>query len=149
MKVRKGVSPILATVILIAITVAAGLFLYQAFFGDLGIASQSRLVQITSAQLIVPTGSSTGTVTIVIKNSGSSAINNLATNLVAKITTTGSTTLSAVSGSPTNLTPGQSVAMTATGVSAYIGSTYVVLVTATFSDGSTSSTAVSVIGSVA
>jgi flagellin-like protein len=69
---RKAVSPLLATIILIAITVAAGLVIYNVFFSTAGTMSQQLNVQPTSVDIV-----KAGTITLVsatIKNNGNKPI---------------------------------------------------------------------------
>ena len=49
---KRGISPLLATIILVGITVAAGLVIYNLFFSTAGTLSTSFEVEITSVDLI-------------------------------------------------------------------------------------------------
>jgi len=73
---RKGISPIIATIILIVITVAVGGLLYAYVGGMFGSMSTSQDVNIQNS-LTMPAGASTGTWTVSVKNTGSVAITNM------------------------------------------------------------------------
>ena len=73
---RKGISPIIATIILIVITVAVGGLLYAYVGGMFGSMSTSQDVNIQNS-LTIPAGASTGTWTVSVKNTGSVAITNM------------------------------------------------------------------------
>jgi len=69
---RKAVSPLIATIILIAITVAAGLVIYNVFFSTAGTMSQQLNMQIISVDVV-----KAGTTTLIsatVKNTGNKPI---------------------------------------------------------------------------
>jgi flagellin-like protein len=68
---RRAVSPLIAVLIAIAITVAGGLVVYQMFFGTAGTLSKTGTIQVVSADYIKygPSGSQEF-VSITIKNTG-------------------------------------------------------------------------------
>jgi flagellin-like protein len=68
---RKGVSPIIATVLLIAITIAAGLMVYAWVAGILSSGTSSKLGGVTTLTATVISATSSGTVTLSIQNTGS------------------------------------------------------------------------------
>ena len=67
-KAKKGVSPLLATIILIAITVAAGLVIYNLFFSTAGTVSSATQVDMISCDL-TKAGSKV-LLSITVKNTG-------------------------------------------------------------------------------
>jgi flagellin-like protein len=69
---RKAVSPLLATIILIAITVAAGLVIYNLFFSTAGTISSQLNIQIISVDIVKT--STTTLVSATIKNTGNKPI---------------------------------------------------------------------------
>ena len=69
---ERGVSPLIATIILMAITVGAGLVIYNLFFGTAGTLSAQLNIQIVSVD-IVKTSSHT-LVSATIKNTGNKPI---------------------------------------------------------------------------
>jgi len=74
MKSRKAVSPLLATIILIAITVAAGLVIYNVFFSTAGVTSSTLQVDIVSCDLVRTTAPSRAILSITVKNTGNRPI---------------------------------------------------------------------------
>lgn len=72
LKCRRAVSPLLATIILIAITVAAGLVIYNVFFSTTGTMSSQLQVDVTSCDLI-RTDSKT-LLSVTVKNTGNKPI---------------------------------------------------------------------------
>jgi flagellin-like protein len=148
---RKAISPLLATIILIAITIVGGLVVYSIFTSSAGAAGSQSSVQVVSAQLVVPTGSAQATFAITVKNSGNKPINNLQISGIQTGTTlcgTGGTNPSLVTSASScapaiTLAPGQSAAGTMTitlpgNPQIIVGKTYQYVITATFVDGSTS-----------
>jgi len=114
---RKAVSPLLATIILIAITIAAGLVIYNLFFSTAGAAGQT-LQCLPEITLIRPGGSATyAIITISIKNTGNTPITGIAVQWIPE----GQTSLQSLtltwdpSVSSTNpLNPGQTASATTT-----------------------------------
>jgi flagellin-like protein len=75
-KKRSAVSPVIATLLLIAIAVAAAIIVYAfvtGLIGGLSSGSGSSLVPVT-ASLLVPTGTSPGTVAISVQNTANNPI---------------------------------------------------------------------------
>ncbi|MGC9166009.1 MAG: archaellin/type IV pilin N-terminal domain-containing protein, partial [Thermoprotei archaeon] len=66
---KRGISPLIATIILIAITIAAGLLIYNLFFSASSTASSVGEVQIENAQLVVDS-SGNYVLGITVRNSG-------------------------------------------------------------------------------
>jgi len=73
---RKAISPIIATIILIVITVAIGGLLYAYVSGMFGSMSTSQDVNIQPS-LTIPPGASYGTWTVSVKDTGTVAITNM------------------------------------------------------------------------
>jgi len=73
-KSRKAVSPLLATIILIAITVAAGLVIYNLFFSSVGTMSSTLQVDIISCDLVKTASPSKVLLSITVKNTGNRPI---------------------------------------------------------------------------
>jgi len=127
---RKAVSPLLATIILIAITVAAGLVIYNLFFSTAGTISQQLNVQITSVDVVKT--STTTLVSATIKNTGNKPITSCTVTVWGD---SGTATLSLGA-----LDVGQSMSASTTnpsGFSVTVGKAYPVKVDATAADGST------------
>jgi flagellin-like protein len=146
---RKAISPLLATIILIAITIVGGLVVYSIFTSSAGTAGSQSSLQVVSDQLVVPTGGGSATWAITVKNQGNKPIQamsvTLGTTTVTTLTGCSSSGLvltppgSCPVGSTTiNLAPGQSIAGSTSVSGITVGQTYSVTVTATFVGGSTS-----------
>jgi len=87
-RVKRGVSPLLATIILIAITVAAGLVIYNLFFSTSSTVTQSLQI-IADIDLIRPGGTASYVVlTITVKNTGTLAISSISVSYVPEGSTT-------------------------------------------------------------
>ena len=67
---RKGLSPLLAIIIGLVVTVVAGILLAQLYFSYAATLSQRPAANIEYVDLVVQTGSTTGTLVISIKNTG-------------------------------------------------------------------------------
>jgi FlaG/FlaF family flagellin (archaellin) len=126
---KTAISPLLATIILISITVAGGLVIYSVFFSTAGTMSAQLSIQATSID-IVRTSTQT-LVSATIKNSGNKPI------------TTCTVTVWGDSGTATlnlgAIEPGQSKSGTVTnpsGFSVTVGKSYPVKIEVTTSDGS-------------
>jgi len=65
----RGISPLLATIILVAITVSAGLVIYHLFFSLSGVAGSTASIEVVSADLIK--ASSKIMLSVTVKNTGS------------------------------------------------------------------------------
>jgi len=74
---RKAISPIIATIILIVITVVAGAFLYTYATGMMHSGAASQVANVQSAALVVPGGTGPGTLTVTISNGGTVTINSV------------------------------------------------------------------------
>jgi len=129
---RRAISPLIATIILIAITVAGGLMIYSIFLSTGGVLGAKGQVSVENVKLVKD---SSGVVTfaITIKNTGNKpvAANGLTVKLAGQD----------VSISLANpLQPGQSVSVAAEAPAIQggyvIGNSYTVTISATFTDGS-------------
>ena len=69
---RRAVSPLLATIILIAITVAAGLVIYNVFFNTAGTVSSMTQVEVVSCDLIK--AGSKVLLSVTVRNTGNKPI---------------------------------------------------------------------------
>jgi len=73
---RKAVSPVIATLLLIAIAVAAAIIVYAFVTGLIGgLTSSGASLVVVSGSLTVPTGSGAGSLIITINNKASNAVN--------------------------------------------------------------------------
>ena len=129
----KAISPLIATIILIAIAVAGGLLVYALFTSTTGVAATKGQVQIETMDLVKPTEGNV-IFTITIKNVGSKPVTGL-TILLPNGTS--------VEPDFETIQPGQSFAyraeFTSAQFDAVVGNSYLVEVDAEYSDGSTSS----------
>jgi len=78
-KKRSAVSPVIATLLLIAIAVAAAIIVYAfvtGLIGGLSSGAGSSLIPIT-ATLIVPTGTATGTLAVTVQNNANNPITSI------------------------------------------------------------------------
>jgi flagellin-like protein len=115
---RSAVSSIVATLILIAIAIEGGAFVYVIFYSTAGTASRSLHAVITEA-----TASQTGGVTFTLKNDGSVGISSFGFTITPDIQTTENDACSA------ELTPGSSAACLFTDAMPSAGYVYSVVVT--------------------
>jgi flagellin-like protein len=75
-KKRSAVSPVIATLLLIAIAVAAAIIVYAFVTGLIGgLTSSGASLVVVSGSLTVPTGSGLGTLVVTVNNKASNAIN--------------------------------------------------------------------------
>ena len=126
---EKGVSPLIATIILMAITVGAGLVIYSLFFGTAGTLSAQLSIQVVSVD-IVKTSSHT-LVSATIKNIGNKLISSCTVTIYGD---SGTATLNLGS-----IDVGQTKSASATDPSGFTvtaGKTYPVKIAASASDGS-------------
>jgi len=126
---RRAVSPLLATIILISITVAGGLVIYNLFLSTAGVMAGQLNIQVVSIDIV-----KTSTITLVsatIKNSGNKPIT-ACTVTVWGDSGTAALNLGAIE-------PGQSKSTTATnptGYSVTVGKSYPIRIEVTAGDGS-------------
>lgn len=135
LKHKRGISPLIATIILIAICVAGGALIYSIFFSTASTINATGQLNVQSINLITDTQGNTA-FSVTIKNVGNKPINSLNVTLANE-------PLAVVSSiTPTApLQPGQSASYTPTtplnSNSYIIGNTYNVIISAQTTDGST------------
>ena len=155
-KKRTAVSPVIATLLLIAIAVAAAIIVYAfvtGLIGGLSTGAGSSLVTITGG-LSVPTGSGSGTLVMSLKNGASNPVTGITltsltngANNFYQVAHDGAFTFSTGAGPVAVATP-LAVGSTASAALSYSpfvdtpngftsGSVYTALVTVTFANGST------------
>ncbi|WP_174448695.1 archaellin/type IV pilin N-terminal domain-containing protein [Conexivisphaera calida] len=133
---RKAISEMLAIIILLALTVVAGVLVYQIFTGKAGVASTNTTVSIQSAYI----SGENGVMTLTIQNTGSNIINSLTVTVYQG----GSTVSISPGGSQSvSITPGSSWSGTFTG-SFTPGTQYTIIVQASSSTGSSTTATVTV-----
>jgi len=126
---EKGVSPLIATIILMAITVGAGLVIYSLFFGTAGTLSAQLSIQVVSVDIVKT--SSHILVSATIKNTGNKLISSCTVTIYGD---SGTATLNLGS-----IDVGQTKSASATDPSGFTvtaGKTYPVKIAASASDGS-------------
>ena len=139
---RKGISPLIATIILIAICVAGGLLIYTVFFSTTGTITAKGQLTVEAIDLVKQTDGAAA-FTITIKNSGNRPIS--APTSYLNVTIKG--TEYKVPLPSGGLQPGQSTSFLKTfpaPADFVVGSTYTVVIKAKFDDGSTFTTTTSV-----
>jgi flagellin-like protein len=130
-KRSRGISPLIATIILIAITVVGGLLVYSIFTSTSNTMSAKALVSVEAADLVMSSDGQQVQFSIVIKNTGNKPIKELKVKLASEDEATVTLPVG-------GLQPGQSVAYSAeVGKGYVVGNTYTVVIKATFSDSST------------
>ena len=145
---RRGISPLIATIILISVCVAGGLLIYSVFFSTAGTLTAKGELTVESIDLVKDTDGSV-VFTITIKNTGNKPVD--ATNGYLNVTLDGESVYNLVEKGDlsSNLEPGQSVSavlrsgseLTKTYI---VGNSYNVVIQAKFTDGSTFTTTTSV-----
>jgi len=158
---RRGISPLIATIILISICVAGGLMIYSVFFSTSGTLTAKGELTVEAIDLVKDTDGNI-VFTITIKNAGNKPIHGTDANRL--VITLGSDSITLAGGTKAsggnlpdaaNLQPGQSISVdlyyTVTGdndddISGnyVVGNSYNVVIQAKFSDGSTFTTTTSV-----
>jgi flagellin-like protein len=138
---RKAISPIIATILVVAMTIVAAGVLYTYFTTTASRAQNTNQIQV-SAALAVPSGTGSGTGTITVTDSGSTALTGLTVSstvpgfaLGTSAFYTGSTPAALSPANP--LPPGSSVSAIFTGTSVTAGTSYSITVLATFANGAT------------
>jgi flagellin-like protein len=139
---RSAISEIIATILVIAMTVVAMGVLYSYFNSTVTKAETTAQIQV-SANLAVPNGQGQGTIVVTVVNSGSVALTGLAVS--------GAIVPSSVVwnpppsvGSPIPPGGGTSTAVFPTGTSVTAGISYAMVVTAMFANAATESQVVTV-----
>ena len=132
---RKAISPLIATIILIAICVVGGLLVYSVFMSTSSTMSAKGQISVEAVDLVKQTDGTT-TFTITVKNTG----NKPAVSLTVKLADEEAQNLQVAGQNvSTNnpLQPGQSATLIYTPSGTYIvGNSYNYVVAATFTDGS-------------
>jgi flagellin-like protein len=124
-----GLSPLVAVILLIAITVAAAVVVSGVFFNLAGIAGRRPTALIDQVKLIA-TPAGAGTWTIVVKNTGDVPI----TGITASYP--GGCAPASTTFSPLPLNPGTTAsAVASVGTGCSLGTTYRIVLTITFADG--------------
>lgn len=140
MRGKRGISPLIATIILIAIALAGGLLVYTYMTSMTGVLSAKGQVSVEAIDLVKDTEDNV-VFSITVKNTGNKPIE----ELKVKLDNENEATFSGISDS-NPLQPGQSASYTNSSLSqSYtVGNSYNVIITAKFTDGSTYTTTVSV-----
>lgn len=140
---RRSISPLIATIILIAICVIGGVLLYSIFYSTTGTLSAKGQVTVEAVDLVKQTDGKT-TFSITVKNTGNKPVVSLTVTLAAEAEQNLQVGGKNVS-SDNPLQPGQSATLIYSPTGTYIvGDSYNVVISAQFSDGSmfTSTTSV-------
>jgi flagellin-like protein len=114
-KKRSAVSPVIATLLLIAIAVAAAIIVYAFVTGLIGgLTSSGASLVVVSGSMTIPSGTGPGTLVITITNKASNAINAV-TVLTDSADTLGSVSYGVQNGAPAGVAiPGANVAVLCT-----------------------------------
>ncbi len=131
---RKAISTIVATILVVAMTIVAGGILYTYFNTVASRAQVTNQVQV-SADLAVASGTGTGIAAVTVTNSGSVALTGLSiAGSVIPASVTWNPALSPTAPVP----PGSSTSTTfSTSSSVTAGTTYAMTISATFANGAT------------
>ena len=140
---RSAISTIIATILVVAMTIVAAGVLYTYFSTTASRAQNTAQVQV-SASLAVPGGTGTGTLVVSVANSGSIALIGLSTtgSTTCSIANTGFTPTPST-GSPIAPGSGTSAACQTTGT-VTSGVSYTMTIAATFANGATQTQVVTV-----
>jgi flagellin-like protein len=135
LKQKRGISPLIATIILIAICVAGGALVYSIFFSTAGTLNATGQLNVQSITLVKDTAGNT-VFAMTIKNVGNKPFNSLNVTLASE-----PLAIVASVKATAPLQPGQSVAYVPTaalsGNNYIIGNNYNVIISAQTTDGST------------
>ena len=129
---RKAISPIIATILVVAMTIVAAGVLYTYFTTTASRAQNTAQVQI-QASLVVPTGSGAGAGAITVTNSGSIEL----TGLTVTSTIPGFSANGGFSTSALSVPPGSSASSAFSGTGDTAGTSYSITVVASFANGAT------------
>jgi flagellin-like protein len=139
---RRAISEIIATILVVAMTILAAGVLYNFFTSTATKAEVTAQIQV-SANLAVPNGQGPGTIAVTVTNSGSVALTGL--SISGSVVPSGIVWNPALSvGSPVPPGGGTSTAVFPTKVSVTAGVSYAMVVVATFANGATTSQVVTV-----
>ncbi len=137
---RKSIGELLAVIIVIAITIVAGLVVYSIVMGKVSLFGNSPGLEIENAQL------SNGVLTVSVKNTGSYTFS---TVTIQVIYNGGTVTITPLNGSSnsiaTSLQPGQSASGTYT-LSETVGGTYTIIITGEYGNGQSFTVSTNVVG---
>jgi len=125
---RRGLSPLLAIIIGLVVTIVAGILLAQLYFSYAATLSWRPAANVEYVDLVM-TGTSTGTLALSIKNTGNIPMTG--------ITITGSPSPSSCGPTTFNVPPGRAVGVSCSISSATAFRAWNGTLTVTFSDGST------------
>jgi flagellin-like protein len=138
----RAISPLIATIILIAITIVGGLLIYNLFFATSSTASSTSAISVQNIDLVVPGGTGQPQFSITVKNAGNKPI----TGYI--ITIYGDTGSKQLIGSRLTIQPGQTfsnqTSIPTTVANFTVGKYYAVNIQVTFSDQTTFATSTSV-----
>jgi flagellin-like protein len=137
----RAISPLIATIILIAITIVGGLLIYNLFFATSSTASSTSAISVQNIDLVVPGGTGNAQFSITIKNTGNKPIIGYTITVIGEGNAQNSTTRSSLT-----IQPGQTFSeqYTPNGLSFVVGKYYAVNIKVTFSDQTTFATSTSV-----
>jgi len=135
---RRAISEMLGVIILLSLTIVAGVLVYQIFTGKSNVASSATALSIQSVTI----SGENSVMTITVQNTGTSTIN----SINVQVYQSGSTVSISGSFSPSTIAPGQTASGTFTGTFTP-GQQYTVVVTATSSSGSTTTATATVTAS--
>ena len=138
---RNAISTIIATILVVAMTIVAAGVLYTYFSTTASRAQNTNQIQVT-ASLVVPSGSGTGTGTLSVTNSGSVALTGLSTTAPGFTFVAFQYNGAALSNSNA-VPPGSGTSTTFSGT-AVSGGSYAITIQATFANGATTSQVVTV-----
>ena len=128
---KRGISPLLATVILIAITVAAGLTIYTLYFSTFSTVTASLDIQVISIDIVKASG--TMLVSATIKNTGNKPIDTCTVTIYGD---TGTAELTINDIDPGEFGSDSKTGSELSGFSVTIGNSYPVKIHVEASDGS-------------
>ena len=137
----RAISPLIATIILIAITIVGGLLIYNLFFATSSTASSTSAISVQNIDLVVPGGSGNPQFSITIKNTGNKPITGYNITIIGE---NGTKSISK-SSLPSPIQPGQTFSeQYAPSLTFVVGKYYAVNIQVTFSDQTTFATSTSV-----
>ena len=139
---RKAISPIIATILVVAMTIVAAGVLYPYFTTTASRAQNTNQIQV-SASIAVASGSGTGTAVVSVTDSGSIALTGLTLGGTVVPGTQPTWSPAPSSGSP--IAPGGGTSTTfSTAISVTAGVSYTITVAANFANGATQTQVVTV-----
>jgi len=127
---RKGLSPLLAIIIGLVVTIVAGILLAQLYFSYAATISARPAANVEYVDLVVPVGGGTGTLAINLKNTGNVRINSVS------LTSGSGGTIGTCSTVPATIPPGGTGTTTCGVTGATPGGTLTATLRIGFEDGS-------------